>query len=52
VQYEFVLGMYFRLILISLQRPAFDPMSVHVGFVVEKWYWGSFILSTSVLPDL
>jgi hypothetical protein len=42
VQYEFVLGIYFRLILISLQRPAFDPKIVHEGFVVEKVVSGQF----------
>jgi hypothetical protein len=39
VQCEFVLGIYLRLILI---RPAFDPRTVYVGFVVEKVALGQF----------
>jgi hypothetical protein len=42
VQDEFVLGIYFRLILISLQRPVFDTRTVRVGFVVEKVVLGQF----------
>jgi hypothetical protein len=35
----------------SPRRPAgFDPGSVHVGFVVDKWHWDRFSPSTSVFP--
>jgi hypothetical protein len=27
---------------LSPRRPGFDPGSVHVGFVVDKWHWDRF----------
>jgi hypothetical protein len=32
----------------QLEWLGFEPGSIHVGFVVGKWRWGRFSLSTSV----
>jgi hypothetical protein len=34
----------------AVQLASESPGSSHVGFVVEKWFWGRFSPSTSVSP--